>query len=102
KVELRESPAPLTSPDRRCSNCIFRKTCPLNEMIAAGIPHDDGDYTPDDSLAELALDLRDARELLEEKQELVDAIEGRIKEQLGDRQRVSIPSAGFRIRYAWS
>lgn len=95
-------PSPLAKPDSRCKNCIFRKTCPLNELIAAGIPHDDGEYQADDSLAELGADLRDAEEMLEEKQTLVEAIKEKLKEELGDRQRVSIPAIGFRVRYAWS
>lgn len=100
--EAGSQPQPLKKPDSRCKNCIFRKTCPLNEMIAAGIPHDDGDYQADDSLAELGADLRDAEEMLEEKETLVEAIKDKIKDELGDRQRVLIPSIGARIRYAWS
>lgn len=100
--EAGKAPSPLEKPDSRCSNCLFRKTCPLNDMIAAGIPKDDGEYQTDDSLAELACDLREAKEMLAEKQELVDTITDVIKEKVGDRQRISIPSAGMRIRWTYS
>jgi hypothetical protein len=89
--------------DKRCHGCIFRRSCPRSKALLAERDKEftaEG-YVADDSseLVELLADYKDAVEVADQKAETVETIKARLKETLGDRQRVEVPSAGMRISY---
>jgi predicted phage-related endonuclease len=88
--------------DKRCKNCLYRRSCPRSKDLLADADKEwkaEG-YVVDDSLAELVSDYREALSIADSKQETVDAIKERIKEQMGAREKVEVPSCGMRI--SWS
>jgi putative phage-type endonuclease len=97
-VQERRIPDPLPKAnDKRCANCQWRKTCRGQVVI---VPDDESEYVEDESLAELAADLKEAWEIAEEKTALAEHIEGLLKEAVGQRTHIKIPSVGCRIRWA--
>jgi predicted phage-related endonuclease len=84
------------SNDRRCANCSWRKTCRGQAVI---VPERDSEYVEDDSLAELAIDYRDATQLVENYEALADDIKKRLQEAVAGRTGIIIPSVGYRIRW---
>lgn len=100
-LEAGRMPEPKVN-DKRCKTCIFRRSCPRSKALLAEADKEftaEG-YVADDSLAELVSDYRSAREIAEEKQETVDSIKALIQQQMGDRQKVEVPSCG--VRLSWS
>lgn len=95
-------PQPVVN-DKRCKTCVYRRSCPKSaELLAqAGEEFSDKDYQIDDSpeLVELLADYRVADEIAEQKNATVEAIKTQIKEALGDRAKVEVPSAGARISF---
>lgn len=89
--------------DKRCKSCIYRRSCPRSAalMAEAGAEFSETDYQVDDSeeLVELLFDYRAAAEIAEQKAETVDAIKARIKEVVGNREKIEVPSAGARISF---
>jgi len=89
--------------DKRCKNCIYRRSCPRSAALLAeaGEEFSDAEYVVDDSpeLVELLDDYRDAAEIAEQKASTVDEIKKRIKEVMGDREKVEVPSAAARISF---
>lgn len=89
--------------DKRCKNCIYRRSCPRSAALLAeaGSEFSETDYQVDDSseLVELLADYRDASEVADQKAATVDVIKLRIKEAMGAREKVEVPSAGVRISY---
>ncbi|PWT80200.1 MAG: hypothetical protein C5B44_05675 [Acidobacteria bacterium] len=100
-VQTGTMPTPKVS-DQRCKNCLWRRSCPRSQELLAMADKEfaaEG-YVTDDSLAELVADYQAAHEIAEEKQATVDVIKERIKEALGDRQKVEVPSVGARLSFA--
>lgn len=89
--------------DKRCKTCIYRRSCPRSAALLAeaGEEFSDKDYAIDDSaeLIELISDYRTASEIADQKAETVDAIKTKIKEAMGTREKVEVPSAGARINF---
>jgi putative phage-type endonuclease len=97
-VQERRIPNALEKPnDKRCANCQWRKTCRGQVVI---VPDDESEYVEDESLSELASDLKEAWEIAEEKTALAEHIESLLKEAVGQRTHIKIPSVGYRIRWA--
>jgi len=102
-LEAGKMPQPVVN-DKRCKSCIYRRSCPKSaELLAqAGAEFSEADYQVDDNpeLVELLADYRVASEVADQKNETVDLIKGRIKEVLGERTKIEVPSAGARINFA--
>lgn len=98
------APHPLPEArDRRCQTCVYRRTCRGEALAAAArLPEEDAGPVPEDRTPEfeqLAADYAFARERREEAEELEQQIAGRIKESLGDRTAVAVPSLGVRFYF---
>ncbi len=89
--------------DKRCKTCIYRRSCPRSAALLAeaGEEFADKDYIVDDSseMVELLADYRTAAEVADAKAETVDAIKAKIKEAMGAREKVEVPSAGVRVSF---
>src|SRR5581483_8598019 len=88
--------------DKRCKSCIYRRSCPRSGQLLAEADKEltaEG-YVADDSLAELVSDYREALAVADEKSATVEAIKERIKEAMGEREKVEVPSCGVRISWA--
>jgi predicted phage-related endonuclease len=96
-------PDPLAAGDKRCSNCLYRKSCRGEAYLAE---HEGADFASDyvrvedDGLIELGIDYRDAREQAEQAQNVVDTIKARIQERMtaANLQKIEIPDV---IKFNW-
>jgi predicted phage-related endonuclease len=91
-----ELPEKLPADDKRCQRCVFRRTCQGQEL-AASLKLEGEDLERDDSLTELCNDRATAKEAADEAQALVDAIDARIKQAMGERGAVE--ADGFRVYF---
>jgi predicted phage-related endonuclease len=89
--------------DKRCKTCVYRRSCPRSAALLAeaGDEFSDKDYVVDDSseMVELLADYRTAAEIADQKAETVDAIKAKIKEAMGVREKVEVPTVGVRISF---
>jgi predicted phage-related endonuclease len=89
-------PEPLPAGDKRCSNCLWRKTCRGEEYLEQYAGADfASDYVKveDPTLIELATDYRNAREAAESANTVVETIKTRIQNEMESRglDKVEIP-----------
>lgn len=101
RVGTKTVPDALEFGDKRCRSCQWRRTCRGDAALlqAAGKDVASTSYEEDDALAPLVSAFQTAQFDADDKQALADALKDKIKELLGDRQAVSVPSAGARILY---
>lgn len=84
------------SNDRRCANCMWRKTCRNQSVI---IPDEESDYIIDESLSQLAADYLEAQEKKDAYEEACSTIKSLLQESIGEKPGALIPSLGVRIRW---
>lgn len=105
-VEITSKPLPAALPDgdKRCKNCLYRKSCRGDEYLEkyAGANFE-SDYTPveDPALVELAADYKEASEAAERADSVKKAIQDRIKEQLAQRELSKAQVPGI-MRFCWT
>lgn len=102
-LEANQMPSVKVS-DNRCRSCVYRRSCPRSKELLAERDKEftaEG-YAADNSpeLVELLADYKEAAEVADQKAETVDSIKARIKQVLGDRQKVEVSTAGARVSFA--
>lgn len=99
RIQRGELAEKLEATDRRCQRCEWRRTCQGEALVEAHLPSAEREVVleRDESFAELLADREEAKAALGEYEALVDSIDGKIKERLGD--RTAIECEGFRVYY---
>jgi len=94
-------PDRLPAGDDRCGGCAWRRTCwgdrlvEILRMVKAKEGKTPLEPAPD--LTEIVTDYVEAKRILDADEELVETIGGKLREQIGERQAVTV--AGFPIYY---
>lgn len=104
-VEDTSLPLPDALPhgDKRCNNCLYRKSCRGEAYLAEYANADfSSDYVQitDPALVELATDYRDAREAAESASAIVDTIKARIQEKMAAESltKIEVPNV---VKFNW-
>ena len=97
-VENGPAPERLDPADKRCASCQYRTECQGEALLtAAKAEAVDGEVPYDVELASLVREYRQAHEVAEEANDLLDSVKVRLKTALGDRQVVD--TAGARLYF---
>lgn len=100
-VENGPMPDALPEIDKRCKGCAWRRQCRGEALLAAArMSKEDSaiHLEQDDSFNELLADYRQADQIADEANAVVDAIKDRIREQLGERTGVQCEAGRIHFR----
>jgi predicted phage-related endonuclease len=95
--ERANGPAPEALPmgESRCASCTYRTTCKGAALLAGLLPDEREAATYDEALAPLAREYLEARDLVEQAEQLKENARLRLAEAMGQRQRARTAGASI-------
>lgn len=102
-VQDGNAPAPLADGDKRCESCEFRKTCRGDVAPMQYERPEVGHPAPvDETVGEVVADYLAAKDAEDNAERTVAMVRAQLEKQLGERQRVEVPSMRAKVSFTRS